>query len=970
MKALRLLLFPLLLPWTLSAAPVPYAGKLAIDGVNLDGVAAFTFALRDGNGSVHWRNGADANASINVPVDRGHYLVLLGGQGMNPLPANLFLDHLELYLEVRFKRADTGEWLHLQPDQGITSTPHALTAEVARGVLPGAITKSMLAAEVLADLNATVLLPEQNATLAAGSVTLSHLSPGVRADLNGTIARSRLSQDVLADLNRTIVITRDMLPASVLADLNGTITRTRLAADVLSDLNATITRSRLAGDVLADLNRTITKSMLSAEVLADLNATSGPDGNGSSAPAIPAGNLIALSYGQNAPTGYTLHQAGQLKDFVWEQKANVSVARYAGDGVEALDGKLYFVGGWNDSGSLNLAERYDPATNQWQTLAAMSAARTGVAAAVLNGKLYAIGGAGLSSVEIFDPATGQWTAGPALPGLLAYATAITVDGKILLIGGKNAADQNVNQVLELDPGSNQWSQKANMPTARHGMKLALFDGKVWAIGGVAGAQTDVVEIYDPANNSWTSGPSLPIARPWPLAWAFNEKLYAAGGSFLNSINVYDPAGNVWVTAGSLPENKYVADSAILGGKLYLATGQTALSTYSNKLHAADLNATIAGVFDLYRRDGNATSGGSGGSGGAATIAPNSITTSQLSETILKYLKPEITSAPQATNVYQDANATFSVAAEGKYLTYQWKRNGADLPGETNATLNITDANATLHDGNYTVVVSNDFGGVTTIVALLKVKVPPHFVQGASNLEMLWVELGTFTMGSPTNESDRNSDREDEHNVTFTKGFYLGKHEVTQAQYEGVMTGNSNQLSTTPSQFGNNPNRPVEKVSWDDAQVFLTRLNAAEQAAGRLPAGWSYVLPTESEWEYACRAGTKTAYSWGNSIAATNANYWSSGISQTRDVGQYPPNPWGFHDMHGNVWEWTADWFQLAYPSGSVTDPTGPVSGTNRAFRGGSWDFLGMNLRSAKRNSLPSDQRYSYLGFRIAFKKVQ
>ena len=138
------------------------------------------------------------------------------------------------------------------------------------------------------------------------------------------------------------------------------------------------------------------------------------------------------------------------------------------------------------------------------------------------------------------------------------------------------------------------------------------------------------------------------------------------------------------------------------------------------------------------------------------------------------------------------------------------------------------------------------------------------------LEMLWVEPGTFTMGSPTTEAGRQSDREDEHNVTLTQGFYLGKYEVTQAQYEAVMTGNADGLNAKPSNWPNNPNRPVEKVSWDDAQVFLTRLNA--QQAGNLPAGWSYVLPTESQWEYACRAGTNTAYSWGNTITSSNANF--------------------------------------------------------------------------------------------------
>jgi formylglycine-generating enzyme required for sulfatase activity len=171
-----------------------------------------------------------------------------------------------------------------------------------------------------------------------------------------------------------------------------------------------------------------------------------------------------------------------------------------------------------------------------------------------------------------------------------------------------------------------------------------------------------------------------------------------------------------------------------------------------------------------------------------------------------------------------------------------------------------------------------------------------------SIEMLWCEPGTFTMGSPTSETGRMSD-ETEHNVTLTKGFYLGKYEVTQAQYEAVMTGNPNGLNAKPSEWPNNPNRPVEKVSWDDAQVFLTRLNA--QQAANLPAGWSYVLPTESQWEYACRAGTTTASSWGATIASPNANYnWDgayntgSDFKQTRDVGQYAPNPWGFSTCTG------------------------------------------------------------------------
>ena len=162
---------------------------------------------------------------------------------------------------------------------------------------------------------------------------------------------------------------------------------------------------------------------------------------------------------------------------------------------------------------------------------------------------------------------------------------------------------------------------------------------------------------------------------------------------------------------------------------------------------------------------------------------------------------------------------------------------------------------------------------------------------------------------------------------------------------------------------------MEKVSWDDAQVFLTRLNA--QQVGNLPAGWSYALPTESQWEYACRAGTTTAYSWGEGIASTNANYSSSGYSQTRDVGLYAANPWGFFDMHGNVWEWVNDRYAHSYPTvNPVIDPIGPTSVSNRVRRGGSWNYDGTYLRSAKRGYGSPGDRYLSLGFRVSLQKSQ
>jgi formylglycine-generating enzyme required for sulfatase activity len=325
-----------------------------------------------------------------------------------------------------------------------------------------------------------------------------------------------------------------------------------------------------------------------------------------------------------------------------------------------------------------------------------------------------------------------------------------------------------------------------------------------------------------------------------------------------------------------------------------------------------------------------------------------------------------TTAPALT-LLGDANITHA-------KNNAWVDPGAtasdSLDGNLTSSITVTgtvDVNVT---GVYSLTYSVSDGASNEANATRTVNVrKAHSVDlnASVKLDMLWVEPGTFTMGSPTTEAGRQADREDEHNVTLTQGFYLGKYEVTQAQYEAVMTGNTDSLSATPSEWPNNPNRPVEKVSWADAQIFLTRLNAQQSA--NMPTGWAYVLPTESQWEYACRAGTTTIYSWGNDINSTRANYSVSGLSQTRDVGYYAANPWGFFDMHGNVWEWTADWYQAAYPMGNpVVDPTGPASGSRRVRRGGSWNGDGLSLRSAKRDSITPSPRLLNLGFRVGFQQ--
>ncbi len=236
------------------------------------------------------------------------------------------------------------------------------------------------------------------------------------------------------------------------------------------------------------------------------------------------------------------------------------------------------------------------------------------------------------------------------------------------------------------------------------------------------------------------------------------------------------------------------------------------------------------------------------------------------------------------------------------------------------------------------------------------------------LEMLWCAPGTFTMGSPSNEGERSFD-EEQHAVTLTEGYWLGKHEVTQAQWEEVMRSN-------PSNF-KGANLPVEQVSWDDATMFCAKLTERERSTGLLPEGYAYQLPTEAQWEYACRAGAKTAFSFGDSLSSREANFDGNhpygdaeeGVSpeKTSAVGSYPANAWGFHDLHGNVWEWCQDWYGQ-YPNGPVRDPVGPAVGSRRVFRGGSWFNVAQYLRSANRYwREPYCRTSSLLGFRLSLR---
>jgi uncharacterized protein YjbI with pentapeptide repeats/N-acetylneuraminic acid mutarotase len=1235
----QMLLLMLWMVVTTQAVPpvLNYAGQVAVDGEVFDGNGLFKFALVNSDGTTtYWSNdgssvnGSEPQASVSVPVNGGLYSLLLGNtaqQGMGAIDPAVFAQHTDAKLRVWFSDGVNG-FQQLSPDRPFASVPYAFSAGTA-----------------------------QSATIADGSIN-----------------------------------------------------RAMLGSDVLTDLNAPIGMNRLSTEVTEKLNQEKTTT------------------NNYNAPSV--GSLLAVPYGSDAPTGYSLYQQSEQSWNWQEMSPHPGEGRWVSDGVVEVEGEIYLVAGYGTSRKDTLL-KFNPQTDKWVSLAPLDFARDRVASAVLNGRIYLIGGydgtSKLKHVDVYDPATNSWNSAADLPEAIERSTAESFNGKIYLLGGTG------DKVYSYDPSINIWSEEANMTKNINGGSSCIFNGRIWLA-----KEKDALS-YDPILKEWKTETSFNLNKGQPAMWTYEGNLYAGGGPQNDLVEKFSIETQQWENHGKLPYMVSNAKAFVVQHHLYLVSGDVNPTGLSNKVFVVDLDQPTNGVYDLYRKDGDAPVGTpvvqseyADGSVTASKMAEGSVSKSALDATILKYLKPEITSQPQAQTVYADTNATFSVTAEGKFLTYQWKKDGVDLTGETNATLNIKDANATMHDGNYSVVVSNDFGSVSSdkISLLISIaysidyrgqnlvggnfnskdlrfadfrdsnlsgadfwganleganfsnadlsganfrrstvdgavfekanlnrsrftwvdmsnvdldsmdiegvwfdeattwplefnpldhgalgphadlrgvdfgfipynffedvdlshakvsnldlsgksfflgtfintdfsdsnlsetkfrranlsnsnltnadfsnadlssvnlsgailvntilrdawfdretKWPDNFnplLKGAkgpgkdftnidltslpngyftkaqsadfsyanfsngdlasrnfyltdlieanftnSNLEnstfrradltkaifqsanlsnsnltgtkltgtnfvdsnltnaaldenhnlsgatyslktvwpanfdpiaagallltttkidlnatvamdMIWCPPGTFTMGSPSEEVGRRADREDEHNVTLTQGFYLGKYEVTQAQYEAI-TG------LNPSEFSgvSKKNRPVEKLRWAEAVAFCNQLTLQERNADLIPSDWEYVLPTESQWEYACRAGSTKAYSWGDVIASTNANYGNI-IGQTSNVGNYAANPWGFFDMNGNVWEFTADAFLANYPTGSlVIDPTNPgTTGSRRVRRGGSWSSQQSELRSSERGHGDPSNRFNDLGFRVSLQKSQ
>ena len=253
----------------------------------------------------------------------------------------------------------------------------------------------------------------------------------------------------------------------------------------------------------------------------------------------------------------------------------------------------------------------------------------------------------------------------------------------------------------------------------------------------------------------------------------------------------------------------------------------------------------------------------------------------------------------------------------------------------------------------------------------------------AGVRLCWCPPGKFIMGSPRKEPERRPG-EDPVRVTLSRGFWIGKFEVTQGQWKAVLGKLPGELT---AELPEGDDFPVGNVNFAEAEAFCRELTARAHRSSELPPDWEFRLPTEAQWEYACRAGTLTATAFGDTLSSTQANFKGKpyngamagpSLGRAAEVGSYPANAWGLHDMHGNIFEWCRDWYHAKLPGGVDPDlylakDTAAKSehgGISRARRGGCWADDGWPCRSAFRLRFEPERRYDHIGFRVVAVQVQ
>ena len=494
-------------------------------------------------------------------------------------------------------------------------------------------------------------------------------------------------------------ITRDMLNQEVLSQLDANATSS-------SSAHVTITRGMLPQDVRDDLNKTITYDRLAPSALDAIFSTS--------LASITAGKIKIVSFGKTPPNGYSLYHRGKAENLIWKFTPSSPSPGATFDKTIIYNNRVITMGKENGF-------QQNPVLSTWTNFYSINNSIGQYSTALLSDNVYLIGGHDGNSksnrLRIFNLINSSFSEAAPTPVPAQHKTAQALNGKIFETGGWKSGNGGSRRTFCYDPVLDEWTEKSLTNFGRIHSASIVYQNKMWIIGGENNS-ADKVESYHTTNDNWTVEKSLFKGRKQASCWVFEDYLFVGGGkdvngAILDSIECYDPRTETWYNWGQLPNPVTGCAAFVVGDLLHIFDGVGNAGVLT-----LDLNKSVSNLNDIYIQDGNASAGTpvvqaevADGSVTTAKIASKTIGKDQISDEILKYLKPEITEQPQTLSVLAESNTSFSFSAEGKYLSYQWKKNGNILNGETNATLTITDSNATLHDGNYSVVVSNDFGSV-------------------------------------------------------------------------------------------------------------------------------------------------------------------------------------------------------------------------------------------------------------------
>jgi formylglycine-generating enzyme required for sulfatase activity/N-acetylneuraminic acid mutarotase len=548
-------------------------------------------------------------------------------------------------------------------------------------------------------------------------------------------------------------------------------------------------------------------------------------------------------------------------------------------------------------------------------------------------------------------------------------------------------------VLSRAVSAAQWQVKADIPYCVYGHGGAVIGDRLYTIGGCETrdwTKTSArLQVYDFAKDSWTDGPNVPIELGWPVVAVYADIIYVFGGMRSGAVSTdqawaYDPAGNTWAAITPLPMKAMNGVAITVGDAIYVGLGYqradgTAKGVVRNFLdfyRYDPLNNRYSRLADAPEGACYAAAGAYEGNiyvvhGARYEIGFHDMNDYGWADGVLKYqpgantwtkidalrIQPRLFFLTQCTSSAYHAEKLLVCGGQSHYQRTK-------VAGYFDMRHQVFFGLPSLPDprccggggvvGDY-LVLAGGFWGVgetgdparpTWLLNVGALPDPGDTITNSIGMKLAYIPPGKFMMGSPLQEENRQYD-ECPHAVRLTRAFRIGTTEVTQSQWEAVMGVNRSNFKGA--------DLPVEKVSWREAVEFCEKLGRKE--------GKTYRLPTEAEWEYACRAGSGGPFAGAGRLDDMGWYEANSGET-THPGGTRQPNAWGLYDMHGNVSEWCRDTYSADYPQKEVADPTGPTEGTYKVIRGGSWGHFPPSCRRAARNSAPPSYQFRETGFRV------